>query len=122
MTQSRGAGLFWDKMENVVIPSVFKALKTCWFCVCNEPSVGKGGYAMATMKQRGSLKGSKGFQDRRRIKEKMPAAMPRDDLREAYAGSENKGPSGSKTRADQRQSTNVKARKTRESKGKTPIR
>jgi hypothetical protein len=50
----------------------------------------------------------------------MRAARPRDDLREAFAGNENKGPSGSKV--NQGHSTNVKSRRTRASSKKTPIR
>ncbi len=51
---------------------------------------------------------------------KFNPALGRDDLKQAFAGRENLGPSGSK--ASQKKSTNVKSRVTKKSKTKTPVR
>lgn len=55
------------------------------------------------------------------IRKTSAKAMARDDLKEAFAGDENKGPSFDEKQSFQH-STNLKSRKTKESKLKTPIR
>lgn len=50
----------------------------------------------------------------------MRPAFPRDDISEAFAGSENNGPTDSVK--SQKHSTNVKSRQNEKSKHKTPIR
>lgn len=55
------------------------------------------------------------------IKKTSRPALARDDLREAFAGDENKGPAKDKKASDSH-STNVKSRITEKSKTRTPIR
>ncbi len=62
-----------------------------------------------------------GYQTRDQIKQSHGKGIPRDDLREAFAGDENKGPA-SNEKDDVLRSTHVKSRKTEKSKEKTPIR
>lgn len=61
-----------------------------------------------------------GYQTRSEVKRKMRPAIPRDDLRKAFAGMENNGPAGEEK--SQRRSTNVKSRITKKSRTRTPIR
>lgn len=62
-----------------------------------------------------------GQHNRGDIGKTSPQAMARDDLREAFAGDENKGPAKNK-KTSTSGSTNVKSRQTEKSKTRTPIR
>jgi hypothetical protein len=61
----------------------------------------------------------KGQHNKADIKKASRPSIARDDLSLAYGGKENNGPKGYK---DSNKSTNVKARKTKMSKFKTPKR
>ncbi len=61
-----------------------------------------------------------GQKNRADIAHTIRTMLPRDDLREAFAGDENKGKNPSLH--DHQRSTHLKSRKTEKSKGKTPIR
>lgn len=62
---------------------------------------------------------AKSEQTRGELKKNARPSFARDNLSEAFAGNENKGPSGVKLKSH---STNVKSRKTKQSKEKTPKR
>ncbi len=75
---------------------------------------------MPTVKGKGQVPRA-GYQDRSDIESTHRADLPHDDLRGAFAGNENKGVS-SKAKKNIQHSTNVKSRKTQNSKAKTPVR
>lgn len=60
------------------------------------------------------------YQNRADLKKTLRPALPRDDLREAFAGNENNGPVGEDK--SQQHSTSVKSRITKKSRTRTPIR
>lgn len=60
------------------------------------------------------------YHARDNIKRKVRAAMPRDNISQAFAGTENYGHHSSPN--DHKHSTNVKSRRTKESKYRTPKR
>lgn len=75
---------------------------------------------MATVKSGGQTPQG-GYQTEKQMKETHPKDRPRDDLREAFAGDENEGPTGHH-KSEDRHSTKLRSRKTEASKQKTPIR
>lgn len=71
--------------------------------------------------QRGQQVVRQGQHTRSDIGKTARPSLARDDLREAFAGSENKGPAKNK-KSGSNSSTNVKSRQTEKSKTRTPIR
>ncbi len=71
--------------------------------------------------QRNARSLQKGVHTKTQISTLQPQSLARDDLDNAFAGKENEGPHKD-SRDTNQHSTNVKSRKTKKSKSRTPIR
>ena len=72
---------------------------------------------MPTLQKQNKTPGRRGAHSRDDINKMQGPAIPRDDLKGAFAGKENNGATGTK---GEKHSTHLKSRNTKKSKGKIP--
>lgn len=76
---------------------------------------------MPTVRSGGGQTRRAGYHNSGDIKKTMKPVYARDDINQAFAGEENNGPMGHQ-KDDVEHSTNIKSRKTKKSKERTPLR